>query len=260
MTRKIGKLDDVSRGQQQGGRLASAVRYTRLRRGWTRETLAHKTGLSWAAITQIETGRRTEVRLSSLDALARALDVSLDYLVRGDVAPTMLDHRALLFGSEDELATLIEPVLRAAVAAEHAALVVTTPINVAAIKKQLGADGKRVHFRDGQGWYESPVAATAKYEAFTRSALSDGAPWVELVGEVIGTDGRRAKTSSWMRYESLFNALFAAWPVNVTCVYDARSLSRQAFADVERTHPEIVSRDGVRDSTSYEDPMKFVTV
>lgn len=249
----------MPRGRQHVGRLAHAVRHARLRRGWSRETLAHETGLSWSAIIQIESGRRTEVRLSSLDALARALDVSLDYLVRGEVAPVMLHHRALIFRSADELAGLLEPILQTGIASGHAALVVTTPTNVAAIKKQLGADSKRIEFGDSHEWYQSPAAATAKYEAFTRSALTDGAPWVEVVGEATWTDASRAETASWMRYESLFNALFAAWPVNVHCLYDASSTPRQLVAEIDLTHPEIASGDGVRVSASYEDPMKYVT-
>src|ERR1700738_2780915 len=59
------------------------LRSARERAGWSREALAHHSGLSWAAIAQIESGRRREVRLGSLVALANALAVSVDYLVGG---------------------------------------------------------------------------------------------------------------------------------------------------------------------------------
>ncbi|MGD0195929.1 MAG: helix-turn-helix transcriptional regulator, partial [Candidatus Dormibacteria bacterium] len=62
-------------------RLALSLQSARERRGWSRETLAHRSGLSWAAIAQIESGRRREVRASTLLALSSALGVSVDYLL-----------------------------------------------------------------------------------------------------------------------------------------------------------------------------------
>ena len=59
-----------------------ALRAARARAGWSRETLAHHSGVSWSAIAQIESGRRRDVRLSSLSALADALGVSVDELFR----------------------------------------------------------------------------------------------------------------------------------------------------------------------------------
>ncbi|MDQ1715383.1 MAG: Helix-turn-helix domain, partial [Frankiaceae bacterium] len=61
--------------------IAEALRRARLRLGWTREDLAHHSGVSYGAIVQIEAGRRTDVRLRSLVALAEALDVSVDALI-----------------------------------------------------------------------------------------------------------------------------------------------------------------------------------
>ncbi|MCU1676331.1 MAG: sensor protein [Frankiales bacterium] len=64
-----------------GPSIAEALRQARMRRGWTREDLAHHSGVSYGAIAQIEAGRRTDVRLRSLVALADALDVSVDALL-----------------------------------------------------------------------------------------------------------------------------------------------------------------------------------
>jgi DNA-binding XRE family transcriptional regulator len=60
--------------------IAEALRRTREARGWSREELAMHSGVSYGAIAQIETGRRNDVRLRSLVALADALGVSLDEL------------------------------------------------------------------------------------------------------------------------------------------------------------------------------------
>jgi DNA-binding XRE family transcriptional regulator len=60
--------------------IAAALRRTREQRGWSREELALHSGVSYGAIAQIESGRRVDVRLKSLVALADALGVSLDEL------------------------------------------------------------------------------------------------------------------------------------------------------------------------------------
>ena len=64
--------------------IAAALRRAREDRGWSREDLAHHSGVSYGAIAQIETGRRTDVRLRSLVALADALGVSVDALLGRD--------------------------------------------------------------------------------------------------------------------------------------------------------------------------------
>jgi DNA-binding XRE family transcriptional regulator len=61
--------------------IAVVLRRAREGRGWSREDLAHHSGVSYAAIAQIETGRRTDVRLRSLVALADALGVTVDALL-----------------------------------------------------------------------------------------------------------------------------------------------------------------------------------
>ena len=249
----------MSRGPEQTSRLASAVRAARHRRGWSRETLAHASGLSWSAVTQIETGRRRDVRASSLEALADALEVSLDYLVRGGVGPEMLDHRALMFCSPEELGALAAPIVDDDLESGQAVLVVATPPHVAAIKKELGPASKHVHFGDAADWYRSPLHVAAKFEGFARGALAEGAHWVDVLGEPIWAGRSRADVTSWTRYEAMLNAMFAPWPASVSCLYDAPTLPARVAADIDRTHPEVLSADGTRDSASYEPPIQYLT-
>src|ERR1700722_2587304 len=91
-------------GYMASSRIAQNLKSARERMGWSREALAYHSGLSWSAIAQIESGRRQEIRVSSLVALASALGVSVDYLVGGDatISPQLLGHRVLIYGSEDE--------------------------------------------------------------------------------------------------------------------------------------------------------------
>ena len=92
--------------------IGSRVRAARHRRGWSREALAFHAGISWSAISQLEAGRRRNLRPSTLAALAGALNVTVDYLVTGcAVSSEMLEHRALVYETEDEFLAAAVPFL-----------------------------------------------------------------------------------------------------------------------------------------------------
>src|SRR5204862_5431527 len=94
-------------------RIGESLKADRARLGWSREALAFHSGVSWSAIAQIESGRRKDVRLSSLSALAEALNVSVDYLIGSTSATSLelLEHRILAYGSDDEFVSAATPFL-----------------------------------------------------------------------------------------------------------------------------------------------------
>lgn len=251
MTRVVRQHDDSVR-------VAAAVCAARKRCGWSRETLAHESGLSFAAITQIETGRRTDVRVSSLLALADALGVSVDYLVRAEVATSLLDHRAHVYDSPEQLVQLAERVTHAGLDAGNAVLVVAPKPALAAIRAALGSDAKRVSFGESTDWYTTPAQTTQRYAAFARDARNGGAHWVDILGEPVWTGRSASETQTWTKYESLLNVVFAPWPVTVGCLYNGATVPRQVRASVERTHPSVATRDGVK-TTLLDEPVEFVT-
>jgi transcriptional regulator with XRE-family HTH domain len=61
--------------------LGTRIRELRLERGWTQETLASHAGLSPDLVRKIEQGRKNTPRITSLDALAAALGVSIAELM-----------------------------------------------------------------------------------------------------------------------------------------------------------------------------------
>ncbi len=240
-------------------RLALAVRAGRERRDWTRERLAHESGLSFAAIAQIESGRRADVRASSLVALADALEVSVDYLVRDEVAASMLQHRAYVYDSTDQLAQSVPPLVTRGLERGHPVLVVAPKPALSAIKKTLGSDARHVAWGESSDWYTTPFATTTRYAAFVRDARKAGADWVDIFGEPVWSGRGRAQAASWTRYESLLNLVFGAWPASVGCLYDARTVPRQVRSDLHCTHPEVVTAEGSEASASFEPPEQFVT-
>ncbi len=108
--------------------IGTSLKAARERAGWSRETLAHHSGVSWSAIAQIESGRRKDVRSSTLSALAEALGVSVDYLIGSATAtaPRLLEHRLLTYGSDEEYLAVAIPFLADGVERSDPLLVVTT--------------------------------------------------------------------------------------------------------------------------------------
>lgn len=60
--------------------LGKRIRECRLKAGLSQRELARQAGLRHALISRLETGHKHDVLVSTLLALARTLDTSLDYL------------------------------------------------------------------------------------------------------------------------------------------------------------------------------------
>jgi transcriptional regulator with XRE-family HTH domain len=236
--------------------IGPALRTARQRRGWSRDQLAARAGVSSAAITQIETGRRSDPRLSSLLALAGALGSSLDQLVGGGSTTASLTHRALLYDDMDEFLSFAVPYLREGVDADHAPIAVTTPPKLRALKQRLGSHSPGVLFADSQHWYSSPISALNSYRDYVNGKLDSGAKMVRLLGEPVWKNRSPTDTRAWIRYESLVNDVFANTPATIVCPYDKRA-PRAVVQAAQCTHPELAG-DRTVSSASYRTPEELL--
>jgi transcriptional regulator with XRE-family HTH domain len=243
----------MARGEGSArGDIAARVRAARERLGWTREALAFHAGVSWSAIAQVETGRRTNVRPSTLVALARATGVSIDYLVDGRLSPPpMLEHSAFRYGSDDHFRTTMGAFLAEGMERAEAMLAVTSPANIELLRDHLGRDARGVEFVDATGFYSTPIDALEGFRAFSEARLARGAAWVRVVGEPVWPVGSDAAIRLWTRYESVFNLFFAACPMTVVCPYDERSLAPEILNQACRTHPLALGDGGLSPSLEY---------
>ena len=229
-----------------------------MRRGWSREALAFHAEVSWSAIAQIESGRRTNLRPSTLTALSRALEVSIDYLVDGGLSrPTMLKHLAFRYGTDDQFQSIVGPYLAEGIARSEATLAVTSAANIELLRKYLGKSARGVEFVDASTWYSTPVAALNAYKAFADAKLRAGAHWVRLVGQPAWTERSDDQVRLWTRYESLLNLVFSASPLTAVCAYDERSVAPEIVAQAHLTHPHTVGDAGTSRSPEYADPGRF---
>jgi transcriptional regulator with XRE-family HTH domain len=237
-----------------------SLRSARERVGWSREALAYHSGLSWAAIKQIESGRRQEVRLGSLVALANALGVSVDYLVGGKatVSPKLLEHRALIYGSDEEFLASTVPFLVEGVTRGDSVLVVEANRQISWLRDALGDDAVHVEFKDSAEWLRSPTGALNDFRTFMKERFERGAPWIRILGEPVWAGRTEAEVAEWTRFESIFNLSFESSPATALCPYDARSVPERILARSRQTHPEIAEAGEVTTSLAYREPEDFL--
>jgi transcriptional regulator with XRE-family HTH domain len=235
------------------------LRAARERLGWTREALAFHSELSWSAIAQVESGRRRNVRPQTLSALARALGVTIDYLVHGaPPSSVMLQHQVLLYDTDPEFVDTVAPFLKEGIERSEALLVVTTSIRIELLRERLGADAERVDFVERESWYTDPAPALRDLEEFVKAKLSAGAPWVRFVGDPDWAGTSETETSLWTRYEALINLVFATSPASFLCTYDTRTIAPEVARQARATHPHTIGPGGVASSSDYANPGGFV--
>jgi hypothetical protein len=206
----------------------------------------------------VESGRRTNVRPSTLAALARPLGVSVDYLVGGSHSPTtMLDHSVFTYGREDQFQKTMGGFLAEGVERSEAILAVTTLPNIELLREHLGGDARRVEFIDSKGFLTTPIAALQAFRAFSEDSLERGATWIRILGEPRWKERSDVEVRLWTSFESLFNLVFAASPMTVACPYDERSVDPEILRQARLTHPHTVGERGVSPSPDYTDPERF---
>jgi transcriptional regulator with XRE-family HTH domain len=237
-----------------GGR----VRATRQRLGLTREALAYHSGVSWSAIAQVEAGRRTNVRPGTLDALARALQVTIDYLVSGAMSSgPMLEHRALLYEDDDRFLAAAAGFLAEAADRSEAALAVTSLAKRKELRDALGAKAKHIKFADQTDWYRSPAQALSGYRQFVKKSVARGASWVRILGEPVWSDSSE-DVLAWSRYESLLNLVFSSSPLTVLCLYARNVLDDEVLKQACATHPQMLEQGTLHPSPSFCDPGSYI--
>jgi hypothetical protein len=206
----------------------------------------------------VESGRRTNLRPSTLAALSRALGVSIDYLVDASrPRPTMLDHSVFAYRTEDQFQTTMGSFLAEGIERSEAVLAVTTGPNIELLREHLGNEGRSVEFVDSRAVLTTPIAALEGFRAFSETNLERGVRWVRVLGEPRWTEKSDAEVRLWTRFESLVNLVFATSPLTIVCPYDERSVSPEILSQAHLTHPHVLGDQGISDSPDYSDPGLF---
>ncbi|HEX2358283.1 MAG TPA: MEDS domain-containing protein [Solirubrobacterales bacterium] len=242
----------------EGPGVASRLRAVRERRGLTREGLAVQSGISWSAIAQLESGRRRHLRPDTAAALTDALGVSIDYLVSGSAAPpAMLEHRALVYATEEEFVDAAAAFLAEGVERSERTLGVASEANLALLRDRLGAVAGEVEFAVSDSWLTTPGSALESVRAFLNRSVANGAPWVRILGEPDWQGRSASEVSQRTAFESRLNLVFAGSPLTVLCSYDARSVDPAVLRQARVTHPVTIEAGVTSASADYADPGGF---
>ena len=220
----------------QPSSFGASLKAARERVGWSREALAFHSGVSWSAIAQIETGRRNDVRLSSLVALAAALDVSVDYLIGAAPRPDLLEHRLFTYTSEDEFLTRRHPKPRGRCRTGSRCARRDDAGGHSSTSRHIGRPSRTDRVCGLGGLYRSPQGAQ-RYVAFLEEQTNAGVLWITVVAEAGWSGQSEEQIAAWTRYESLVNLAFASSPATVVCTYDERLHSPEAIAEASRPIP-----------------------
>lgn len=232
--------------------IGARLRAARQRLGWTREELAVHSGISWSAIAQIESGRRTNLRPKTLVDLSGALGVTIDYLVTGTLGPPpMLEHSAYFYSDDNVYKETMGSFLAAGLERSEAVIAVTAAGNINLLREHLGKDARRVTFVESREWLTTPPAALESFRSFSERKLRAGAPWVRFLAEPIWKGRSNPEVRLWTRFESLVNLLFGPSPVTFVCPYDERSVPPEIVTEAHLTHPDIVDHTGTRHNRDY---------
>jgi len=239
--------------------IAATLRSARERRGWSREALAYHSGVSFSGITQIESGRRTDVRLGSLLALAGALSVSVDYLVgAAPTPPPLFEHLALFYESDEDLLAAVTTFFSEGTGSSEVLLVLTTEPRIRLLRDTLGATAGEIAYVASSSWWHSPMELLQNLRSFLNERLEAGASWARIVSDPPWTGLASAEVAAWIRFESILNLVFAGAPLTFGCAYNARSTPRRVLLGAQRTHPEIVRSDGSGESSQYRAPEDYL--
>jgi transcriptional regulator with XRE-family HTH domain len=239
--------------------LGVSLRAARARRRWSREALAVHAGVSWSAIAQIESGRRHDIRTSSLVALANALGVPVGYLTGATgAAPQLFEHQALIYSTDDAFVAGAVPFLSEGIAMSQGVLTVASKAKAGLLRDGLGEQAGLVTFADWTDWYRSPTVALARYGDFMQETCHAPGAWVRVVAEAGWSGASREELLAWQRYESLVNLVFAPWPVTIMCTYDEQAFPAEVIAQAHLTHPALAHANRVVANDRYGDPAELL--
>lgn len=239
--------------------IGNRIRSARERLGWSREDLGSRSGVSWGAIAQMESGRRTNTRSDTLLALAQALGVTIEYLVGvGADLPRMFGHQAFSYETDEELLATVSEFVDEGLARSEGVLVALPKEALALVRKGLGPTVNHVEIVDSTHFYDMAPRALSVYRVFVEKQIAAGAPWVRIVAQPPWTGRTPEEERVLMVVESLLDLTFAPLPATVLCPYDRRLVGREVLDEVHRTHPHVrPSPTEVVGNPSYENPIEI---
>lgn len=163
-------------------------------------------------------------------------------------------HQAGLYEGTDGLVALVGPFVEAGLAAGDEIVVALGDAHARAVREAVPDTPAIAYLTDG---YACPAGtAAAMADVFRARAASPAR--TRLVGELPPEALAHGAWSPWARYEAASNRLFASFAATALCAYDTAAAAPGVLAEVEATHPRMVTADQARANDRYQDPATFI--
>lgn len=157
-------------------------------------------------------------------------------------------HEAVRSSDADELAGLLAPRIRTALAAHHVVVAVVDDAHEAALRAVLGDRAGGVEFHDPAAVHSVPAFTVAvRFSRESRRAERAGGHALVIVQHL--PDLRTDDHGYWARLDIALNVAIAGLPVTVLC-----PCSDADLAQLATTHPVITNDAGSTTSPRYRQP------
>lgn len=169
----------------------------------------------------------------------------------------MFVHEAAVFASDEEFLALVVPLLRAGLEAQEPTYLVVEQTRELLVRAELGDPAELTCLSPLESYADPLRTLRANLQLFESHAKGDASGCMRMVGD-LPTLADEGQWAAWGRYESVVNHFCAALPVHALCAYDRRTTPAHVLADVERTHPSLMTVDASGSSDRYVEPSSYL--
>lgn len=165
-------------------------------------------------------------------------------------------HEAAVYDTDEELLDLVVPHIEGGVAAGEPTAVALQQREAALVRRAVG-EARGVTYLAPMAPDERPPVAIMRLTSLLGESMERGADQVRIVHNV-PHPGLGAPWDGWRRCEAAVNHLLRDLPGWELCLYDRRVTPGHVLADVERTHPHLLTVQGHQPNDRYLDPAGFL--
>lgn len=161
----------------------------------------------------------------------------------------------MIYEGVDEFVMRVTSYVRQGLSAEEPVFVMAARHKTDAVREALGDDAPSVGFADAEVGYHPQIRATFECLGYIEQQQGRRS---RLVAEQVLGRRTPVEVADYLRMESAANVVYQPFPVEVLCPYDASALRPELVEACRRTHAELLDVHGVRASTSFVDPSRFI--
>lgn len=161
-------------------------------------------------------------------------------------------HAMASYWSDRELAQRVGPFVEFGALRGEPVVCVASTATATALARDTAGYGSEIRFMRQADLYRSPLHALNEM-----CHLADDGQRVRMICEPPTRADWWLESQEWQRLDSVSNAVAAEVPVTAVCLYDGRRVGTEAIRQAQRTHPHILTANGLRHSADYVDPADF---